>query len=188
MKTTFLLFGGATRKNYSKTKQFFEEGLSKLVQSEINFLLVYFAKDESRWDECRQRDVNIISQFPDKNINFVLADAENFDEQAKKAEIVYLQGGDGPRIKNALEKFDLNKIFAGKIILANSAGVNVLAKYYYDNDYDRIDEGLGILPIKIICHFAPEVVSKLEALNNYKEELEVVALPECEYITKEINE
>lgn len=181
MKTIYFLFGGATRKHYSKTKECFKECLN-IPKDEINFLLVYFAKDEGRWEECKQRDIDVIAPLTDKKINFVVADVENFENEVKKADVIYLQGGDTLKIKQSLHGFDLQKLFEGKVVMGNSAGVYVLAKYYYDNDYKKIDDGLAVLSIKAVCHYTEDIEDKLEELKQHNENLRVVVLPEGEYI------
>ncbi|MPN10521.1 hypothetical protein SDC9_157816 [bioreactor metagenome] len=71
----------------------------------------------------------------------------------------------------------LESLFEGKTIIGSSAGACVLGKYFYDNDYDKLDEGLGIINFKIFCHYDESGLELVKKLDNYKEKLELLLLP-----------
>jgi cation transport ATPase len=62
----------------------------------------------------------------------------------------------------ALKKFpNLKELLNGKIIAGESAGVNVFGKFFYSPSVDKVGEGLGILPLKIIPHYSEQYKEKL---------------------------
>jgi len=72
---------------------------------------------------------------------------------------------------------DLGDLFKGKIIAGDSAGANVLSSAFYSMRIG-VSEGLGLIPIKIICHYIEENKSKL---NQIKPDLETIFLREYEF-------
>ena len=55
-----------------------------------------------------------------------------------------------------------------KIIIGVSAGTNFLSKLYFSNDREKVEVGLGVLPIKTICHFSAEKNKKVALLSAKK--------------------
>lgn len=94
------------------------------------------------------------------------------------AHVVYLHGGSSSKSIETLKKFpNLKEAFGGKIIAGDSAGANPLAVAFH-SIRNGLLEGLGILPIRLMCHYAGEVDS---GLANIHPALEVVALREYEF-------
>jgi len=179
--TKYLLHGGATRNESADNTNFFKE-IVKELPSNITILGVYFACPEDTWAErfefFKER---LIRESGRADIRFVLAESDLtvFVNQIKEADVVYLHGGETPLLKEKLSKVNnLAELFKGKVVVGSSAGVYVLSKYYYSNDYDNIFEGLGILLIKSFCHYDDSKKEKLELLKKYKDDLPVYAIPE----------
>lgn len=185
--TKYILHGGATRVKSQSNRDFFIEILKDLDEP-INLLISVHAKMPEVWEEVFESlKVNFLEGSSDKNITFVMAsaDAETLTRQIKEATVIYLHGGDTPKIQNAFAPIqNLKELFQNKTIAGSSAGVYILSKYYYTEDYDTYNEGLNILPIKSICHYSKERAEKLESLKNFKEEIELVALEEEKFIIK----
>ena len=78
---------------------------------------------------------------------------------------------------------NLKQLFKDKIIAGSSAGVYTLSKYYYSNDLKKIFQGLGVLNIKVYCHIKKTDSRIVNVLNKHKEELPLVLLPDCIWIT-----
>jgi len=121
-------------------------------------------------------------QWIDNDVNFILAKEENFIDELKKADTVYMRGGDTFKLLDFLRKFpEFKDLIKDKVVAGSSAGAYVLAKYFYENDVDVIGEGIGILPIKIIAHYDEakhkEIIKKLEKTG---EDMELVLLREFE--------
>jgi peptidase E len=186
--TKYILHGGRARIENKSNKRFFEEILN-ISNKEVTVLLLNFAKPKSKWPEYVKSEKKWFRKAArDKKVNFIIADTTNVVEQIKKSDVIYMAGGDGHLIKKELDKVpNLAKLFNGKTVAGSSAGTNVLAKYFFTNDYDRIEAGLGILPIKTICHigkgnmYGKDYAKEIKQLEKYHPEFETIALKETEY-------
>ncbi|MEI6499173.1 MAG: NUDIX domain-containing protein [bacterium] len=189
----FILHGGKSRIDCENNRLFYQ-AMFDFDSDEINLLVVSFAKPEGQRDFTEELN-KIIKLNPNKKINFEQATEIEFIEQIKKADSIYLRGGDTDSLKQVLSQFSNFKyLLDGKIIAGSSAGFIALSKYYYDQDYDAIIDGLNILPIKTISHFGLpnqynlDCVKELEDLDAYKAEegLETIALKETEFVIKKV--
>ncbi len=179
MKTKFVLHGGFDPKKSLENDAFFVESLKDAPES-AKVLIVLFAKDKGRWEE---KYVHWKKQFQKnaggKNLDFQMATLENFVEQLASADVVYFAGGRTETILGALKGFTgLDKNLNGKIVAADSAGINALSRFCYSPIPDKVFEGLGVLPIKTIPHFIPEYAEKLVGMGH---DLETLYLKEYEY-------
>ena len=178
-KTTFILHGGFTPKMAQEDDAFFGKIL-KSAPRNPKILLVYFAKEEDRIPKNRAED---IAQFEknkeDKIISFETANEKNFPDQVAQADIIYFHGGKSLKILETLSKYhNLKSMFQGKVVAGDSAGANILSVCFYSQSSDRISEGLGILPIKLIPHYSETQKNKLRELKEHHLELETVVLSE----------
>lgn len=217
--TKYILHGGQTKIDCESNTQFFREFLN-LQKNEITILLCYFARAGEEWTKLEEQDKEKISDinchscagrnlekgigFPGhsdacprmtlkKKITFILASKDKFLNQLVKSDVLYLRGGDGHIIRDVLSKYDdLGSLFQNKIMAGSSAGANVLAKYYYDQDTGRIEEGLGILPVKTICHYGDgnmygrSFEKELADLTDLEGNLETIVLKETQFVVREI--
>jgi hypothetical protein len=182
--TKYILHGGNTSVKSKENRQFFCEIL-KDAPDPANLLLVYFAREDEEWVKSIEQDKeNFTNANPGKKINFSLAKRNIFADQAKTADAIYLRGGDGAsKLKEPLSQAkDLKKVFAKKTIAGSSDGAYVLAEYYYSNDRQNLFEGLGILPIKVICHYSEDKKDRLEKLKKHGKELKTYALEEEKFV------
>lgn len=191
--TKYILHGGATGNKTENNRKFFF-AMTDGLPDPVKVLCVYFAREKESWPELFEQDkINFSSAAPAtpglpggqaaprKVLNLVMADEDTdiFVEQIKKADVIYLRGGDTRALQNGLKKVrGLENLCKGKVVAGASAGALVLAKYYYENDRDIYNQGLGLLPIKAFCHYTEKKVDKLEKLKKYGEELKVYAIPE----------
>ncbi|MBU1179328.1 Type 1 glutamine amidotransferase-like domain-containing protein [Patescibacteria group bacterium] len=180
-KTKYILHGGAARRETEDNKKFFEE-ITKGLSDSSNVLVVCYAKPKETWSETLEAVKKTISSAsPQKVLNFELASDKTsaFIEQIKKADAIYLLGGDSHTLKEYLSHVpNLSELWAGKTVAGSSAGALVLSKYFYENDDDTYNEGLSILPFKTFCHYAEEKSDKLEKLRQFGENIEVRTIPE----------
>ena len=179
MQTKFILHGGFTPKTAQEDNAFFKEILKEVPQNP-KVLLVYFAKEENRIAKNQEED---IAQFEknkrDKTLSFEIANEKEFSDQVVRSDIVYLHGGSSAKILETLSKFkNLKQLLKGKTVAGDSAGANVLSICFYSRSSDKIFEGLGILPIKLIPHHSEDQNEKLQELKKYYPELETVILSE----------
>ena len=190
--TKYILHGGKSRIDCENNRKFYKE-IFNIDKKEINFLVVSFAKSKDDRDFSEQLE-KMKQLNPDKIIHFVQAVEKEFVKQLKKADVVYLRGGSIKPLMHELEKIDFKELIKNKIVAGSSAGFCVLAKYFYDNDFDTIGEGLGILPVKAFTHFGLpnqydyDFDKELKHLQDYKieENLPTIALRETEFIIQEI--
>jgi len=192
--TKFILHGGRVRIDCKSNDEFlkaiFDNG-----KKDTKFLVAGFARPKGEWDLAPDQIDRIIQLNKEKTIKFRLATKENLVDELEWADTILLRGGDTLKLIDELKKVkDLKEVFKGKIVAGSSAGFIALAKYFYDQDHDKILDGLNILPIKAISHFnLPNQYNKdckkeLMKLKEYKkkENLETVALKETEFIIREV--
>lgn len=177
MKTKYVLHGGLSAHKNEDNNLFFQEILKDTPET-VNVLLVYFAKNEDRIPINREED---IYQFEHnkgaKTLNYTTATEKEFLRQLETADIVYLHGGSSEKIVNALKSYHaLEQHFKGKILAADSAGVNALSIEFYSNIYNTTSKGLGIVPFRVICHYHDGDEKKLASSNSIIKELFL-----CEY-------
>ena len=189
--TKFILHGGVTSRPCESNDNYYREIINSVESPKI--LLVYFAIAEDRWQEVSDEHKKLfLDKAGDKKIEFTTAskDTEKFIKQIEDNNIIFIRGGSTPMLQTALEKIPkFQELIKNKVIACASAGAIVLAKYYYDQDYDSIFEGLDILHIKLLTHYlstgeyaATSGEDKLKKLEDYKESLPVYAIKETEYI------
>jgi peptidase E len=190
--TKFILHGGMTRIPCENNDKFYKEIISS-VNEPVKVLLIFFAAQKERWAELdKEHREKFTERAGNKKIEFKIASekVEDFVDQINWCDIVYIRGGDTPMLKRQLEKVsNFKDLIKDKIVAGSSAGALVFAKYYYEQDYDQIFEGLNFLHVKIIAHYltkgeyaATSGKDKLKMLENYKEKLPVYAIPETEFI------
>lgn len=190
--TKYFLHGGMTGVSCENNDNYYKEILNS-VSGPAKVLLVYFAAEKDRWNELAEwHKDKFMAQADGKEIEFQIAsdDLDEFAKQIKWCDIVYIRGGSTPMLQSQLEKVsNLQELFEGKIVAGSSAGAIAFAKYYYDQDSDKIFEGLDILHVKMITHYlstgqyaATSGKDKLKMLEDYKEKLPVYAIKETEFV------
>lgn len=184
MKTKFILHGGYNNHDNEINQRFYQECLKDLP-GECTVLLVYFARYGTWGLENIEKDKqDFIKNNPDKKINFIIATEEDLEKQIKQANVVYLDGGKTFQLLKTLKQFkNLRKWFKGKTIIGSSAGAYALSVYFYSETEGGLSEGLGYVPVKIICHCLGE---NSEKLNEVSHDLETLLLPDYQYKVFEI--
>lgn len=178
MRTEFVLHGGFTPGEAQVNDSFFGV-VMRNAPDPSRILLVYFAKEADRIPKNRDEDVEQFNKNKgNRSIQFETASENDFVDQVRNSDVIYLHGGQTGKILETLKKYpDLKREFKGKIIAGDSAGANVLAAVFYSKTLG-VSEGLGILPLKVICHYQEELKDKLQDL---RPELETIFLPEYQY-------
>jgi len=183
----FILVGGYPHKAEDGGKAFAEE-LVKGFRHPVKILECLFARPRDNWDKAYAEDKEFFTALlPDNELEFQLALPEKFREQVKWADAIYIRGGASEAVLLELQKQSegWEKELEGKTLAGSSAGAHAISKYYYGLDDLKIGEGLGLLPLKVIVHYrsnynAPKIDwDKAEQeLKDYKEDLELIKLPE----------
>jgi peptidase E len=183
--TKFILHGGATSLPIKENKLFFKEILRGL-KSPINLLIIYFSREEGEWPKLLKQDrPKFISAAGKRKVNIVLASKaiDEFLNQLKEADAIYMRGGDTLKLKRALSKVkNFRELLKNKVVAGSSAGAYVLAKYGYSNNLKRALEGFGILPIKVFGHYTKGQKNALEKLKKHKEDLKTYTIEEGKFV------
>ena len=182
METKFILHGGFTPHIRQENDSFFSEIL-KSTSNVCKILLVYFAKEPNRVLKNKEEDIFEFEKCKDKKeLYFEVAEEKLFLEQIAKSGIVYLHDGSTKKLLDTLKKFPtLKESFNGKIIAADSAGVNTISAYCYSQSADAVLNGVGIIPFKTICHYTEKLKDKIEELNKIDNKSKLLLLKEYEY-------
>lgn len=179
--------GVKKRSELVDSSNFFTE-LIDLDKTSINVLLVYFARPQEMWKYLFEADSEELRKNSDKILNIRLASLGSFNTDLAWADTIYFSGGDGPLLTGILSQFpELKDKLSDKVVGAISAGVNALSKYYYSRKGEKVLVGLGILNKKVFTHFEDSLTEELRELDNYGEELEVLTLPEGEFLVLEVD-
>ncbi|MFA5962087.1 MAG: Type 1 glutamine amidotransferase-like domain-containing protein [Parcubacteria group bacterium] len=191
----YILQGGGT-KEFSFKKYINLWKSLNLIPRKSKVLVVFFARPKETWEMLYKKTKNSNFVFGRWDIEYVLAsdNSNEFIKQIKECDVISFRGGNTPKLQKRLAEIsDFRQLLEGKITIGSSAGALVFAKYYYDQDYDQIFEGLNFLNIKMITHYkskgeyaASSGDDKLKMLKSYKEELPVYAIRETEFVV--INE
>ena len=178
--TKFVLYGGFNPESTDFEAPDFVKEIMKDTSESARVLIVLFAKEPDRIPIAAER---ITKSFEtnkwQQNIVVEVADRENFIEQIRNADVVYFAGGNSAKLLEALKQYEsLEETLQGKTVAGESAGANVLCKFFYSPRSDTITEGLGIIPIKIIPHFKKEYSEKLAGVG---EGMETLMLEELQF-------
>ncbi|MEK7194275.1 MAG: Type 1 glutamine amidotransferase-like domain-containing protein [Patescibacteria group bacterium] len=182
MKTKFVLHRG-----FNKEKEFIQDGFFQEILKDtprnVKILLVYFAELKEylqlRIKQCKRQFNNNKGL---KNLEFKMASEENFLGGCAWADVIFLSGGRTVNLIESLKKFkNLREIFKDKIIAGDSAGVNVLGRFFYSKKTKEISEGLKILPFKIIVHYTDDMGNPLSEI---EPNLETLFLHEYETVVR----
>jgi len=188
----FFLHGWKTSIDSEKNRIFFQN----ICKEGDRILVLPFAFDKAAWQESFEAiKTRCIKYNPDKHIMFTCANDESnaLIQQIIDHDVLYFSWWleDG-HLRVMQQISELEKIFQNKRIVWISAGANMLATSYYTQDFEKVEPGLKILPIKIICHrwsdysLARTDAERLADLEAYGEPLPVYKIPEQEYIEMEI--
>jgi len=155
-ETKYLLHGGYTIEDNKYNREFVKELTSDLGKDD-KILLTFFANPRSKWEGGLKFFSELFDKYSGRKLNYILADDDNFFEQAKESKAIYLHGGDALRFLQVIATIpDFREALKGKIVGGSSAGAYVLSKYFCSNIKDKVFKGTGILPIKIRCHYKGE--------------------------------
>lgn len=181
--TKYILHGGRTRLKCESNDNFFRE-FFQIDKEPVKILLCYFSRDDEKLAALAEEDNLRLKRLSEgRHFETEVAIPNSFLGQLQKCDVLYIRGGDTEKLLNKLKPFNLKNLLKEKIVVASSAGVYALSTYYYDYSVDQIFEGLGVIPVKVSCHFDKDDHQKIvEDLRKHKEELEIIVLPETEYI------
>ena len=182
----FILHGGATRRDSELNRTFFEE-LVRNVPDGGQVLLVFFAsKQEDNTDSFNELKEKTENAAPEKQLRVIMATQENFLDELKDSDAVYMHGGSTTKLLGVLREFPpLEPLMEGKTIAGSSAGAYAIAAYGASHSEDAMREGLALAPLRVVCHYEspdlPPMPTALAAVEGSHQELELVYLHDCEW-------
>jgi hypothetical protein len=194
--TKYILNSGGMRNNPDGAKRFFTEAVKGLSDNP-KVLLCLFAYPREYWEK-KFDEIKSASLYPETiNPVFSLAFPDKFEEQIENSDIMYIYGGDDHLLKYWFSKFNIPKIWEGKVIATNSASSNFLSKYFWTCDWRKCMDGFGLFPIKFLPHYESSYGDKdprgpvdwdkaYKELEDYGDKtLPIYALKEGEYVVFE---
>ncbi len=185
----YILHGGYTSTDNDSNRTFYEE-IARDVPDQGKILLCYFAsKDDDNSGRFKEDCARIKHQSHDKQFTFIEAEEDNFIDQLKLSDALYLRGGSTPKLLTALSKYNgFKEQLEGKTVAGSSAGAYVIGKYsafHDDQSGGKVCKGLGLLPLRVVCHHEskdlPPNTEALHLLMNTEPELEMVLLRDFEW-------
>lgn len=191
MATKYILVGGYPHKAPDGGRAFCEE-LVKGFNEPVKILDCLYARPKDVWKQVFAEDKEFFAKYlPGKNLEIKLADQKKFIEQVRWSNVIYLRGG---ITKQLLKLLPTDKVWVneldGKTLAGTSAGTNAVSKYYYGLSSLKINDGLGLLPVKVIVHWrsdynAPNIdwSRAYDELRTHKENLDILTLAEGQFQT-----
>lgn len=157
LKTKIILGGGFASKSPDGGRSLYDDIVRDLPDP-IRVLNVVFALPESKWEHTEIKNENLFQKLvPNRQIQSELANYNDFPDQVKRSDVVFLHGGDPEKLKDKLNKIEgLNTLLKGKRIVGISAGAYALSAFYIkvdENGEVSLEKGLGYLPIKTVVHY-----------------------------------
>lgn len=155
--TKYVLNSGGVRHFPDRAKAFYREVVKDLGKRP-RILLCLFAHPREDWEEKFVEYANGFAKQMQKGTqpSFELAFPAKFEKQVSNCDVVYITGGDDHLVQYWLNKFNLPKLWKGKVVATSSAGSDALVKHFWTCDWRQCMDGLGILPIKFLPHFQSE--------------------------------
>lgn len=179
---TYLLHGGGSRRDSKDNTAFFDFVTAARLNRPLRYLCVFFAREQAEWATLyAQHQKRINSLFPERKIEFKLADPdpEKLQQQIVWADSLFIRGGETFRLTTVLSRLpNLQELLADKIVGGSSAGAYVFCRYYYSIEKNKIGEGMGLLPCKIIAHYTDALINEKQTLDEYGERLPLYLIPE----------
>jgi peptidase E len=183
--TKCILHGGFERRDNELNNSFYRE-LVKDLPDHATLLMVYFASEYEGIREVFTEQTSRIHEITGKDMQFVLATEEDFLNQVEAADAIHFRGGHTPKLLATLKQYpELASELVGKTVSGSSAGAYALAQYGPGHSEKGIREGLGLVPVRVVCHYEsiemPPNPDSLNELIQMAPELELVQLRDCEW-------
>lgn len=189
MSTRYVLVGGYPQKAADGGRAFCQEVVDGFDQP-IRVLVCLFARLPETWVAVfRETEAFFSNCLPDVQVEYQQADQKIFLEQVKWANVIYLRGGITSLLLKQLRQIKgWEKLLEGKTVVGSSAGADVLSVCSYNLDDLKLEEGLGLVPVKVLVHYrsnynAPNIDwdHTLTELENFKENLPILTLAEGQF-------
>src|SRR4051812_19437712 len=115
--TKYVLNSGGLRNEPEKSRLFLAE-IVKGLGNNPKMLVTLFAQGREYWEGKFAQYQNELNDFAPEGIRltFELAFPDKFEEQVIANDIVYIHGGDDHLVRYWISKFDVPKIWEGKVV------------------------------------------------------------------------
>lgn len=185
-----MLHGGNANKKSDKNDQFYREIILGVNKEAVRVHCVYFARPEGRWEDSYAEDQSIfravgIETGVDVETKLATYEMSELLNAIAESDVIFINGGFKGHLKDALLAIGVDnfrQMTQGKTLVGISAGANILSKYYYSQAIDDVREGVGLLNIKLLTHYAPDQHQQMAKLKAYKEDLPIITIAEEEYV------
>lgn len=152
--TKYILNSGGINNAPDKGQRFFRTIVEDLGHRP-KVLFCFFAMPREEWEAkyAQYTDGFATHMTEDIHPHFTMAMPNDFEEQVRECDALYIHGGDDYLLRYWLSQYDLPKIWEGKIVATNSASSHALAKYFWTCDWRQCMDGFGVLPMKFLAHY-----------------------------------
>lgn len=151
MTTKYILAGGLDR---AHPEYWDNLGKELDIEKPIRLLSCFFSQPKDDWkDKFKGFEPFFKRAFGD-DVVCMLAGVEDFLEQVKKCDVLYLHGGSSHRLKSVLIHYgDLKPHFKDKVVIGSSAGANYLSKIGWSPSLHEPIQGSGTVPLNVVVHY-----------------------------------
>lgn len=189
--TTYILHGGNTSKDSPGNDAFFRQFTDSVTQKQVNILICYWASTKDTWEEKYQEDKKSLGLQSRKHFNTQIAtDPDDFKQKIATSQVVYFRGGTLHPQPYFSKLTQLKEILDGKVYIGCSMGAYLVATNHMVSsrisDVLEVKEGLGLLPLSIVCHWDIKNMKRKQRLNMLKEHspnLPILTINEGEFVT-----
>jgi len=184
--TKFILHGGFTRVDNDLNAAYYRE-ITRKLPSGAKILIIPFSRDDEEYDVVlKQETTKLLNNADHKNLRILLATKDNLIQQIATADTLVIRGGDTNKLLSFLRQYpSFPQAIKNKVVAGSSAGAYVLSTYYHSAESGKINKGLGILPLRVICHYQSQEFNvndqAIEKMNKYPANLELVVLKDFEW-------
>ncbi len=189
------------RKKYNKEvfRDFLSGGKDEKTRDEsVKILFNFFSQKREDWEMKYKNYDNRLKKDVDLKLETKMAMPDEFAEQCQWADVIIFAGGDDDLLQYRMSKFDVPKIWEGKVVTGGSAGADYLVDFFWTLDWRKVMTGSGIVPVKFIPHYKSTNYTKddprgpvdwkkaYEELKNYGDKnLPIHALEEGDFVVFE---
>lgn len=162
MNTTYILHGGATKKDNLDNELFFKYFTEFVEKDSVKILMCYFAREKEEWDGLLESAKTKISNEITKQVSLTIAnDPEDLLNKLQTHDVLYVDGGEAEFIEPLLPQLaGLKHAIKGKVYIGSSMGAFIVSSQYvlsFDSqDTLSSHRGLGLLPFNTLCHWNVE--------------------------------
>jgi peptidase E len=160
--TKYILQSGNVSAYPEKLKKYNEEvfrdflsgGKNEKSEDEpVKVLFNFFSQKREDWEVKYKNYDKHLKESVNLKLETKMAMPDEFVEQCQWADVIIIAGGDDELLQHWMLKFNIPKIWEGRVVTGGSAGADFLVNSFYIADWRTVKEGLGIFPIKFIPHY-----------------------------------